>query len=187
MKVGYIRVSSAEQNLDLQRDALTKAGCSKIFEDKMSGGTDTRPGLQQAIDFARSGDVLTVWRLDRLGRSLRHLIDIATDLEKREIGLCSLTENIDTSSAGGRLIFNIFGSLAEFERCLIRDRTLAGLVAARARGRIGGRPSSLDERKLTLAKIMLKEQTPVIEICKTLGVSKSSFYRNIASTIDTNP
>jgi DNA invertase Pin-like site-specific DNA recombinase len=182
MKIGYIRVSTQEQNLNLQRDALQKAGCSRIFEDTMSGTIDARPGLQQALAFARAGDTIVVWRLDRLGRSLRHLIDVAADLEKRGIGLCSLTESIDTSSAGGRLIFNIFGSLAEFERCLIRDRTLAGLAAARARGRVGGRPSAFDERKLSLAKMMLKENTPVRDICEALGVSRSSFYRNLADT-----
>ncbi|MBF0442312.1 MAG: recombinase family protein [Oligoflexales bacterium] len=178
MKIGYMRCSTDEQNLDLQRDALKKAGCDRIFEDVASGAIDTRPGLQQAIEFARSGDTITVWRLDRLGRSLRHLIEVVTDLEKRNIGLCSLTENINTGSAGGRLVFHIFGSLAEFERQLIKDRTMAGLAAARERGRIGGRPSVMDERKIALAKTLIKDQTSVDDICRALQISRASFYRH---------
>ena len=147
MLVGYARVSTHEQNLSLQVDALTQAGCEKIFEDKISGIKAERPGLNAALEFVRKGDTLVVWRLDRLGRSLKHLIETVADLEGRGIGLRSLQEAIDTTTAGGRLVFQIFGALAEFERNLIRERTLAGLQAARARGRKGGRPKALDETK----------------------------------------
>src|ERR671932_1719819 len=140
MLIGYARVSTNEQNLDLQRDALERAGCDLIFDDHVSGIKARRPGLEQALSHLRAGDTLVVWRLDRLGRSLRHLIDTVTDLQERGIGFKSLTESIDTTTSGGRLVFNIFASLAEFEREIIRERTLAALQSARARGRKGGRP-----------------------------------------------
>ena len=139
MLIGYSRVSTQDQNLDLQNDALKNAGCEKIFEDKISGARIERKGLTEALEFVRSGDVLVVWKLDRLGRGLRDLIDKIQDLEKRGVGFRSLTENIDTTTAGGKLIFHIFGSLAEFERALIKERTKAGLASARARGITGGR------------------------------------------------
>ena len=138
MLIGYARVSTDDQNLDLQRDALRGAGCHKIYEDRMSGAKAARPGLAMVMEVARSGDVLTVWRLDRLGRSLHDLILLAEKLDDVGIGLMSLQEKIDTSSSGGKLIFHMFGALAEFERNLIRERTYAGLTAARARGRICG-------------------------------------------------
>src|SRR5947209_7135886 len=150
MQIGYARVSTTEQTLDLQLDALKKAGCSKIFTDTASGAKTERKGLDEALAYVRSGDTLVVWRLDRLGRSLKHLIEVVTDLEKRGIGFKSLTENIDTTTSGGKLIFHIFGALAEFERNLIRERTQAGLIAARARGRKGGRPKSLTGKKLAM-------------------------------------
>src|SRR3954466_11684681 len=153
MLIGYARVSTNDQTLDLQQDALTKAGCEKIFTDTVSGATTERKGLDQALTKLRAGDTLTVWRLDRLGRSLPHLITTITSLEKQGIGFKSLTENIDTTTSGGKLIFHIFGALAEFERNLIRERTLAGLEAARARGRTGGKPKLTPEnRKVAAAK-----------------------------------
>ena len=140
MFIGYARVSTDDQNLDLQLDALAKAGCERIFEDRMSGARAERPGLLRALDVARGDDTLVVWRLDRLGRSLKDLIRHVETMEERKIGLRSLQESIDTTTSGGRLFFHIFGALAEFERNLIRERTMAGLTAARARGRQGGRP-----------------------------------------------
>lgn len=144
MIVGYARVSTADQNLELQRDALTKAGCERVFEDHASGAATDRPGWARARDALREGDTLVVWRLDRLGRSLKHLIDTVAELGDEGVAFRSLQENLDTGSTGGRLVFHIFGALAEFERELIRERTLAGLAAARARGRMGGRPRKLD-------------------------------------------
>jgi DNA invertase Pin-like site-specific DNA recombinase len=148
MLIGYARVSTHEQTLNLQQDALTKAGCTKIFTDTASGAKTERIGLEEAFIYVRKGDTLVVGRLDRLGRFLPHLITTMTDLEERGIGFKSLTENIDTTTSGGKLIFHIFGALAEFERNLIRERTQAGLTAARARGKTGGRPKVLTGRKL---------------------------------------
>ncbi len=149
--LGYARVSTFDQNPDLQRDALKAAGCFRVFTDKASGTLDNRKELAKVLDQLRPGDTLVVWRLDRLGRSLRHLIETVTALADRKIGFRSLTENIDTTTSGGKLVFHLFGSLAEFERDLIRDRTMAGLTAARARGRIGGRPPALTPDKLAVA------------------------------------
>jgi len=137
MRIGYARVSTADQNPDLQEDALQKAGCAKIFRDVASGAVDSRRGLAEAIDYARDGDTLVVWKLDRLGRSLKHLIETVNGLAARKIGFQSLRESMDTTTSGGKLIFHVFGALAEFERELIRERTQAGLRAARARGRNG--------------------------------------------------
>ena len=182
MLVGYARVSTDDQNLALQQDALKKAGCEKIFCDKMSGTKSTRPGLQETLDYLRDNqDTLVVWRLDRLGRSLKNLIEIMILLEERTVGFRSLQEAIDTTTSGGRLIFHIFGALAEFERNLIRERTKAGLEAARARGRMGGRPKSLDENKVQLAyKLYNEKQHSIKEICKMLGISKSTLYAYLA-------
>jgi DNA invertase Pin-like site-specific DNA recombinase len=152
MLIGYARVSTHDQTLNLQRDALEKAGCSKLFTDTASGAKAERKGLDEALAYVRKGDTLVVWRLDRLGRSLPHLITTMTDLEERGIGFKSLTENIDTTTSGGKLIFHIFGALAEFERNLIRERTTAGLMAARMRGRLGGRPKALTGRQLLVAR-----------------------------------
>src|ERR671937_2705065 len=140
MLVGYARVSTNEQTLDLQKDALEKVDCTKIFTDTASGAKAERKGLEEALEYVREGDTLVVWRLDRLGRSLKHLIETISQLDTRKIGFKSLTENIDTTTSGGKLIFHIFGALAEFERNLIRERTQAGLIAARIRGKHGGRP-----------------------------------------------
>lgn len=146
--IGYARVSTAEQDLALQFDALAKAGCARVFEDTASGATADRPGLTAALAFAREGDVLVVWKLDRIGRSLPHLIETVNALEARGVGFRSLTEAIDTTTPGGRLIFHIFGALGQFERDLIRERTRAGLDAAAARGRRGGRRPVMTEEKL---------------------------------------
>src|SRR5512133_432958 len=143
MFIGYARVSTSDQTLDLQKDALDKAGCDRIFTDTASGAKAERTGLDAALSYVRTGDTLVVWRLDRLGRSLPHLIETITALNTRKIGFKSITENIDTTTSGGKLIFHIFGALAEFERDIIRERTQAGLHAARARGRLGGRPKAL--------------------------------------------
>jgi DNA invertase Pin-like site-specific DNA recombinase len=181
MHIGYARVSTDEQTLALQEDALKKAGCERLFTDTISGSTAERPGLAEALDFIRPGDTLVVWRLDRLGRSLRHLIETVTSLEKRGVGFRSLTESIDTTSPSGKLVFHIFGALAEFERDLIRQRTRAGLDAARSRGRKGGRPWSAayrDKTRLALAKKLYDaKETPVDAICAMLRVSRGTFYR----------
>jgi DNA invertase Pin-like site-specific DNA recombinase len=178
MLVGYARVSTDDQTLDLQLDALRAAGCDHLFDDRLSGAKTDRPGLTQALDYVRPGDTLVVWRLDRLGRSLAHLIETVNALEARGIGFRSLTESIDTTTPGGKLIFHIFASLAEFERALIRERTMAGLAAARARGRKGGRPRKLTPKQIALARRMhADKQTDVTTICHTLGISKSTLYR----------
>ena len=177
MLIGYARVSSAEQNLDLQRDALGASGCKKIFTDKMSGVRADRPGLAEALKFGREGDVLVVWRLDRLGRSLSHLIEVVRDLEQRGIGFRSLTETIDTTTTGGKLVFHVFAALAEFEKNLVRDRTLAGLHAARQRGRIGGRPRSMTKEKIKAAAKLLADGNPPRDVASIIGVSVPTLYR----------
>jgi DNA invertase Pin-like site-specific DNA recombinase len=179
MLIGYARVSTTEQTLHLQQDALKKAACSKIFTDTASGAKTERKGLEQALTYVRKGDTLVVWRLDRLGRSLPHLITTMTALEERGIGFKSLTENIDTTTSGGKLIFHIFGALAEFERNLIRERTQAGLTAARARGKWGGRPHALTARQLGIARDLYEKHHPIAEICRTLKISKATLYRSI--------
>jgi DNA invertase Pin-like site-specific DNA recombinase len=180
--IGYARVSTTEQHLHLQQDALSAAGCLKIYTDTISGTKSERKGLDDALSYIRGGDTLVVWRLDRLGRSLKDLIERITELHSRKIGFKSLTENIDTTTSGGKLIFHIFGALAEFERDIIKERTTAGLTAARARGRQGGRPrSSLsDDRKLQMARQMYEKKTiPVRDICKALGIPRSTFYKYV--------
>src|ERR671929_445054 len=175
MHVGYARVSTLDQTLDLQKDALEAAGCEHVFSDTISGAKAERPGLDEALRFVRPGDTLVVWRLDRLGRSLQHLIQVVGELAERGVGFRSLTEQIDTTSSGGKLIFHVFGALAEFERDLSRERTQAGLQAARARGRQGGRPKKLDASKAEIARRLYKDRnTPVQEICQTLGISRST-------------
>jgi len=182
MQIGYCRVSTNDQNLELQLDELKKAGCEKIFQDIASGSKSERQGLKDAIEFARKGDVLVVWKLDRLGRSLRHLIDTVNSLQNRGIGFRCLTQNLDTTTPSGMLIFHVFGAMAEFERSLIQERTSAGLKAARARGRLGGRPKILDDEKAGIAASLYADgKTTVIQICKTLNISRATFYRNIAA------
>src|SRR5947209_655941 len=182
MRIGYARISTGEQTLALQEDALAAAGCTDLYRDVASGARTERPGLAQALDPLRAGDTLVVWRLDRLGRSLRHLIDTLTDLDQRGVGFKGLTESIDTTTPGGKLIFHVFGALAEFERDLIRERTNAGLAAARARGRTGGRPKAFgNPKKLAMAKTLYADkQRSIPEICQTLGVSRSTLYRYLA-------
>ena len=180
MLVGYARVSTDDQNLDLQYDALKKLGCEQIYEDQLSGARAERPGLQQALEYARNGDTLVVWRLDRLSRSLKDLIDMVATLETKGIGLKSLQEAIDTTQSSGKLIFHIFAALAEFERNLIRERTQAGLAAARARGRKGGRPKALNQDKQALAiKLYGEKKHTVAQICKMMGLSKPTLYKYI--------
>jgi DNA invertase Pin-like site-specific DNA recombinase len=177
MRIGYARVSTHEQNLDLQRDALKRAGCGKIIEDTASGGKAQRDGLERVRELLRKGDVLVVWRLDRLGRSLRHLIELMNELEGQGIGFQSVTENIDTTTPGGKLVFHIFGALAEFERNLIKERTKAGLEAARARGRKGGRRHRLDDRKRALVvELYRHKQLKVQEICDMHNITKPTLY-----------
>jgi DNA invertase Pin-like site-specific DNA recombinase len=181
MLIGYARVSTTEQHLDLQRDALRKAGVAPkdIYTDKVTGVTAERPGLTQALSHLRQGDTFIVWRLDRLGRSLKHLIETVTELKNQGIAFKSLTENIDTSTATGNLVFQIFGALAEFERNLITERTVAGLDAARARGRTGGRPRrNPSSGRVAMAKRLYRDPSISIpEILKTLNISKATLYR----------
>src|SRR6266516_4376900 len=178
MLIGYARVSTQDQTLNLQKDALEKIGCAKIFTDVISGATTERQGLDEALEYVREGDTLVVWRLDRLGRSLKHLIETITKLNNRKIGFKSIQENIDTTTSGGKLIFHIFGALAEFERDIIRERTNAGLQAARARGRRGGRPKALTAKKVQMAQQLYYDKTNAIaDICKTLNISQATLYR----------
>ncbi len=177
MRIGYARVSTQDQNLDLQRDALRQAGCEKVITDTASGAKAARPGLDKVRELLRAGDTLVVWRLDRLGRSLKDLIASVAWLEEQGVALVSLQETIDTSTPAGRLTFHLFGALAEFERNLIRERTQAGLTAARARGRAGGRPVALDPAKRALAVQLYEARTlSVAQICATLGISKPTLY-----------
>ena len=178
MNIGYARVSTEDQNLDMQIDALKEAKCDHIYEEKMSGKIKERPVLKDALNFMRKGDTLVVWKLDRLGRSLRHLIEVINQLMDSGMYFMSLQENIDTTSTSGKLIFHIFAALAEFEREIISERTKAGLKAARTRGRFGGRPKKLDEKQTQMVKRMWKDHTITIdEICRTFDISKTALYR----------
>jgi DNA invertase Pin-like site-specific DNA recombinase len=178
MKIGYARVSTGDQNPQLQLDALEVAGCEKIFQDQQGGAKTDREGLAEALNYVRKGDCLVVWRLDRLGRSLKHLIEVVEGLEAQGTGFISLQEGFDTTSSGGKLIFQIFGALAEFERNLIRERTKAGLEAARARGRVGGRKPKLNTDQVKTLKIMHASREHTIkEICSVFGITKPTFYR----------
>jgi len=174
--VGYARVSTMDQDLSLQFDALAAAGCDKVFEDHAPGARVDREGLQAALDYVRDGEVLVVWKLDRLGRSLPHLIETITALSKRGVGFRSLTETIDTTTPGGRLIFHIFGALGQFERDLIGERTRAGLAAAAARGRKSGRKPVITEEKLKRARGMVGKGLTVREIATRLKVGKTALY-----------
>lgn len=177
MRIGYARVSTLEQNPDLQHDALKKAGCKKIYTDSASGVKAERPALNQILELIRKGDCLVVWRLDRLGRSLKHLIEVVEDLESRKVGFMSLQEGINTTTAGGRLVFHLFGALSEFERNLIRERTCAGLAAARVRGRMGGRKHKLKPAQVkTLRKMYNSREHTIKEICRVMGISKPTLY-----------
>lgn len=181
MLIGYARVSTQDQNLALQLDALRAAGCEKLFHDKASGTRAARPGLDEALGYARAGDSIVVWRLDRLGRSLVHLIKVVSDLQERGVGFRSLQESIDTTTSGGTLIFHVFGALAQFERNLIQERTQAGLAAARARGRHGGRPPKLSQAKVALLYRLYDEREHTVgEVCKMIGVTKPTLYAYLA-------
>jgi DNA invertase Pin-like site-specific DNA recombinase len=178
--IGYARVSTNEQTLDLQLDALTKAGCEEIRQDKISSVADDRPGLKSVLEIVRAGDTLVVWRLDRLGRSLKQLIELINELQNRGVCFRSVTESIDTTTTGGKLVFHIFGALAEFERNLIKERTNAGLEAARARGRKGGRPKAIsDPKKLNLIYSMYddKGQYSIGDILSTFHISRATLYK----------
>jgi DNA invertase Pin-like site-specific DNA recombinase len=177
MKLGYARVSTADQSLEPQTDELLAAGCEKIFTDVASGARSQRSGLDQAISYCRKGDTMVVWKLDRMGRSMSHLIGMIQQLERQGVGFQSLTEKIDTTTPGGRLIFHLFGALAEFERDLIRERVHAGLKSARARGRKGGRPPISEETKAMAHALMADKNLSIRQICDRLGIAKSTLYK----------
>lgn len=178
MFIGYMRVSTTDQNLDLQRDALAKAGVERVFEDKASGARDDRPGLADALSHARKGDCLVVWKLDRLGRTMRSLIGFVEDLRDRGVDFRSLTEGINTTTPAGRFFFHIMGALAEMERDLIRERVHAGITAARARGRTGGRRAKLSSKQVAHARKLLEDpQTTITEVAASMGVNRSTIYR----------
>ena len=180
MLIGYVRISTDDQLLDLQRDAMAKAGCERVFEDTASGAKADRIGLAALLANLRRGDTVVVWRLDRLGRSIKDLIYLVEQLEDAGVGLKSLQENIDTTSTGGRLVFHLFAALAEFERNLIRECTHARLSAARARGRLGGRKKRLDPAKRKVAlKLYHERQYTVVEICRMMGIGRSTLYNYI--------
>jgi DNA invertase Pin-like site-specific DNA recombinase len=180
--IGYARVSTTDQDLALQLDALAKAGCARVFQDRASGAKTDRPGLTAALSFVREGDILTVWKLDRLGRSLPHLIETVNAMEARGVSFRSLTEAIDTTTPGGRLIFHIFGALGQFEHDLIRERTRAGLDAAAARGRQGGRKPVVTEEKLTRARTLVAQGFTVREAAARIKVGKTALYVALAQT-----
>ncbi|TGE21021.1 recombinase family protein [Hymenobacter metallicola] len=181
MKIGYARVSTRDQNLELQLDALTQAGCTLIYQEKASGALAARVELDKLLAQLRPGDTVYIYKLDRLGRSLKHLLDLVADLQRREVGLVSLTDAINTNSAQGRLVLNLFASLAEFERELTRERTFAGLAAARARGRVGGRKPGLSEEAqrtaLAAETLYRAQQLSTDDMARSLRISKATFYK----------
>lgn len=182
MKIGYARVSTSDQNFDLQTEALEKHGCTKIFTEKMSGSKSERAELARALDQLRAGDTLVVWKLDRLGRSVKQLVDLVSDLQKKEIHFTSLTDSIDTSTPAGRFFFHLMASLAEMERELIIERTRAGLNSARARGRKGGRPKALSPKDEDMVRsLMADRNTPIKDIATRFGVSRNTLYRVVAA------
>lgn len=179
-QIGYARVSTDDQELALQLDALSQAGCKTIYQEKVSGGSKERPELEHCLKALRAGDTLVVWRMDRLGRSLAHLVQTVTALEERGVGFESLTEKIETSTATGKLMFHVFAAMAEFESNLISERTRAGLTAARARGRKGGRKPALDAQQIKEIKVLLKDPDILVsEVAKRYGVSRATLYRSI--------
>ena len=183
MKVGYCRISCTDQTLNLQRDELLKAGCEKIFEDVASGSKSDREGLKECIEFARKGDVIVCWKLDRIGRSLKHLIEVVNELKERGVGFRCITQDLDTTTPSGMLIFHVFGAMAEFERSLIQERTKAGLQAARARGRFGGRPKAENSKRFEIASTLYADvKSTVRQICETLKISRATFYRDLKSS-----
>ncbi len=182
MKIGYARVSTGDQSLDLQTDALKKAGCEKVFTDSgESGSKKERPGLNNALSHARSGDTIVVWKMDRLGRSLSHLIQAVEEMKNRGVEFMSIVDAFDTSTPNGRFFFHIVGAVAELEKDIIRERTMAGLAAARARGHNGGRPKSMnDSQEKRCQELSKNKDLTVAEICKMVGCSRSAYYRAIA-------
>jgi len=182
--IGYARVSTTEQDLALQLDALEQAGCDRIFPEKASGKLTERPELTKALDYVRDGDTLVVWRLDRLGRSLTHLVETVNGLEERGVGFRSLKESIDTTTTSGRLVFHIFAALAEFERELIRERTLAGLAVARAAGRRGGRPTVVSAETAQAARAMLAEGATMAAAARAVKVHRTTLYRALGAPSD---
>jgi DNA invertase Pin-like site-specific DNA recombinase len=180
MLVGYARVSTSDQSSDLQVDALQKSGCDRIFMETASGAKRERPELKAALDYMREGDVLVVWKLDRLARSLRQLLDTADDLAARQIGFQSLTEAIDTTTHTGRLVFHIFGALGEFERSLIRERSAAGLAVARAKGIVPGRRRALSPDKVPILHALRAAHIPAKEMAMQLGISRATLFREMA-------
>lgn len=183
MLIGYARVSTADQDLTLQLDALHAAGCERIYTDKASGGRAARPGLSDALAYARDGDTLVVWKMDRLGRSMKGLVDLAAELKERNVDLRSLTDGIDTKTASGRFFFNIMAALAVMERELILERTMAGLAAARKAGRVGGRPRLMTPSKLAAARTLLAAGTPPRDVASTVGVSLATLYRHLPASM----
>jgi DNA invertase Pin-like site-specific DNA recombinase len=181
-KIGYARISTQDQNLMLQREALQQAGCEKIFEETISGSRDDRPGLSKAMELLRKGDTLVVWKLDRLGRSVKQLVNFAAELSSKGIHFKSLTDSIDTSTPSGRFFFNVMASLAEMERELIVERTQAGLAAARDRGAKGGRKRQMTDSKIRSAKKLLKSGAPPKEVAKDMGVSIATLYRYLPAS-----
>ena len=186
MKIGYARVSTVDQNLDLQTDALREAGCKKIFSDRgVSGAKAARPGLEKALDQIRQKDTLVIWKLDRLGRSLSDLLSIVEYLKERGAHFLSIQDGFDTSTASGKMVFSVIGAMAEYERNLIRERTMAGLKAARARGRMGGRPKSLNESQVKVALALAEAgELTIKEICEQIGCSRSTYYRQVAPRLE---
>ena len=190
MKIGYARVSTKDQNLSLQLDALEKEGCEKIFQEKATGGNADRQELKKLLEHLREGDLVVIWKLDRLGRSLRDLVNLVTDIQAKGAGLKSLNDSIDTTTPQGKLTFHLFAALAEFEREIIRERTKAGLESARSRGRKGGRPKGLTkdakDKAIIASSLYAQKQMTVAEICKHLDVAKSTFYKYINNSIRIN-
>ena len=180
MRIGYARVSTGDQNLDLQVDSLEEADCERIYKEKTSGAAKSRPELERCMVELREGDALVVWRLDRFGRSLKDLLSKMETLEEKSADFVSLTEGIDTTTAQGKLTFHIFGALAEFERELTRERTMAGLKAAREQGRVGGRPPALDEEEIPQVQALMQdEEVSTSDICERYGISRATLYRYV--------
>lgn len=187
MLVGYSRVSTEDQKLDLQLDALKGAGCEKFFADHVSGAAKLKPGLEEALAYLRAGDTLVVWKLDRLGRTVKGLVDLVQTLQEKGIQFRSLTDGIDTSTTAGRFFFHVMAALAQMEKELVHERTMAGLSAARARGRLGGRKPKMDASKLDAARKLLQAGTPASAVAKTLGVGRATLYRGLQVSKDFLP
>lgn len=179
MLIGYARVSTDDQNLDLQLDALKAAGCYQVCTDKLSGAVTNRPGLAEAFKYLRPGDTLVIWKLDRLGRTVKGLVDLVGELQAKDIQFRSITDGIDTSTPAGRFFFHVMAAMAEMEKDLIRERTQAGLAAAKARGRTGGRKKVMDESRIASARKLIDAGTPVAEVAKHLGVGRATLYRTL--------